>query len=96
VQPAEIDRLLERHPAIAQACTFGIADAVSGEAVAAAVRFADGAVETAESLRAWCASRLRREAIPERWFFVAELPSDSRGKTAREAVRRMLVEDVPA
>ena len=32
IQPAEIDMLLERHPAIAEACTFGIADPVSGQA----------------------------------------------------------------
>ncbi len=42
VQPAEIDALLETHPAVAEACVFGVADAVSGEIVAAAVRPAAG------------------------------------------------------
>jgi oxalate---CoA ligase len=96
VQPAEIDRLLESHPAVAQACTFAVSDSVSGETVAIAIRLADGATETADSLRAWCATRLRREAIPERWFFVAELPNDARGKIARDAVRRMVLEDARA
>ena len=36
VQPAEIDLLLEGHPDVAQACCFGLPDAVSGETVAAA------------------------------------------------------------
>jgi acyl-CoA synthetase (AMP-forming)/AMP-acid ligase II len=94
VQPAEIDRLLESHPAVAEACAFGVADPVGGEAVAAAVRLVAGAVETAEGLRAWCRERLRREAIPERWFIVNDLPHNARGKIDRDAVRRMLVKGV--
>src|SRR5262249_42580393 len=96
VQPAEVDRLLERHPAVAQACTFAISDPVSGETVAIAIRLKDDATETADSLRAWCTTRFRREAIPERWFFVAELPNNARGKVARDTVRRMLLEGVRA
>jgi acyl-CoA synthetase (AMP-forming)/AMP-acid ligase II len=94
VQPAEIDRLLESHPAVAEACVFGLADPVGGESVAAAVRLVAGAVETAESLRVWCEARLRREAIPERWFIVSDLPHNVRGKIDRDAVRRILVKDV--
>jgi oxalate---CoA ligase len=94
VQPAEIDRLLESHPAVRRACVFGLADAASGESVAAAIVLAEGAHEDAETLRAWCERRLRREAIPERWFFVPDLPHNARGKIDREAVRRMLVKDV--
>ena len=93
IQPSEIDMLLEHHPAVAEACCFGVPDTVSGETLAVAVRLADGARETAQSLRAWCAERLRREATPERWFFVAEIPRTPRGKVSRDAVRRSLVRD---
>ena len=95
VQPGEIDMLLERHPAVAEVCVFGIADAVGGEVVAAAVKLAGGATETAESLRAWCRQRLRREAVPERWFFVDEIPRTGRGKVGRDAVRRHVMKDLP-
>jgi acyl-CoA synthetase (AMP-forming)/AMP-acid ligase II len=37
VQPAEIDRLIESHPAVRRACVFGLADDAGGESVAAAV-----------------------------------------------------------
>jgi oxalate---CoA ligase len=90
VQPAEIDALLEAHPAVSRACVFGIADAASGESVAAAIVLADGASADAETLRGWCESRLRREAVPERWFFMRELPHNARGKIDREAVRMSL------
>ncbi len=91
VQPGEIDALLQSHPAVAEACAFGIADAVSGETVAVAVCFAPGANATIEALKAWCAARLRREAIPERWFLVDKLPRNERGKISRAAVRRALI-----
>jgi acyl-CoA synthetase (AMP-forming)/AMP-acid ligase II len=90
VQPAEIDMLLESHPAVAEACVFGLPDTVSGEIVAAAIRLAQGAGEDAASLRDWCLQRLRREAAPERWFFVDEIPKTSRGKVSRDAVRNAL------
>lgn len=92
IQPAEIDMLLERNPAVAEACTFGMPDAVSGEIVAVAVRLAPGAAETAPTLRNWCLQYLRREAAPERWYFVDEIPKTSRGKVSRDSVRKALLE----
>lgn len=91
VQPAELDMLLESHPSIAEACVFGIPDTVSGEIVAAAVRLAADANEDANSLRDWCMKRLRREATPERWFFVDDIPKTARGKVSRDVVRNTLV-----
>jgi acyl-CoA synthetase (AMP-forming)/AMP-acid ligase II len=90
VQPSEIDALLETHPAVSEACVFGIPDIVSGQLVAAAVCLAAGAKADPESLRQWCATRLRHEAIPERWFIVDEIPRNKRGKISREDVRQKL------
>ena len=84
--------LLERHPAVAEACTFGAPDAISGETVAVAVRLTPGASESAQSLRTWCLQYLRREAAPERWFFVDEIPKTSRGKVSRDTVRKSLLD----
>jgi oxalate---CoA ligase len=96
VQPAEIDTLLERNPAVAEACVFGINDPLGGEAIAAAIRLADGASATPQSLQAWCRERLRREAVPESWFFVPEIPRTARGKVSRDAVRRALAKETTA
>ena len=88
VQPAEIDMLLERHPAVAEACVFGLPDAISGEIVAAAIRLAPDAIADGAILRDWCLTQLRREATPERWYIVDEIPKTSRGKVSRDAVRK--------
>jgi acyl-CoA synthetase (AMP-forming)/AMP-acid ligase II len=93
VQPAELDLLLEGHPSVAEACAFAVSDPVSGETVGVAVRLHPGAADDAESLRAWCRTRLRREAVPERWFIVEEIPRTMRGKVNRDAVRRRLIGD---
>jgi acyl-CoA synthetase (AMP-forming)/AMP-acid ligase II len=93
VQPTEIEALLETHCAVRDACVFGVKDSVSGEIVAAAVCLAPGENVNAEALRQWCATKLRREAIPEKWFVVDKLPRNERGKINRQAVRQMLVGD---
>src|SRR5690606_13775954 len=90
VQPAEIDHLVERHPDVEEACTFGMPDAVSGEIVAVAVRRASGAAIDSDALRQWLLARVRREAAPERIFFVDEIPRTARGKVSRAAVCRAL------
>jgi acyl-CoA synthetase (AMP-forming)/AMP-acid ligase II len=87
VSPEEIDLLLERHPAVAEACAFGVPDPVAGEIVAVAVRLGTGAPVTAQELRAWCLERLKRDAVPQRWFMVAEIPKTDRGKLNRDKVR---------
>jgi oxalate---CoA ligase len=94
IQPAEIDALLVRHPEVAEACVFAIPDPVAGEVVAAAVKLIPRAHATPENLRAWCRARLRREAVPERWFIVDDLPHNARGKVGRDAVRQTILEDV--
>ncbi len=96
VQPAEIDSLLEGHPAVAEACVFGIPDPMGGEAIAAAIRLADGESATPLSLQTWCGERLRRAAVPEHWFFVSEIPRTARGKVSRDVVRRTLTQDTDA
>jgi len=92
VQPAEIDMLLERHDKVAEACVFAIPDQVSGEIVAAAVKLVPHATTDGKALREWCLKYLRREATPERWFIVDEIPKTSRGKVSRDLVRKALLE----
>jgi acyl-CoA synthetase (AMP-forming)/AMP-acid ligase II len=95
VQPAEVDRLLETHPAVAEACAFGVPDSVGGESVAVAVKLNRGIDSNVESLRAWCRERLHHEAVPEQWFIIDEIPRTARGKVSRDAVRRILMRDKP-
>lgn len=87
VQAEEIDMLLERHPAVAQACAFAIPDPASGEAVAAAIVLKAGATADQESIKTWCRQRVRAEAVPAKLFFLSEIPTNDRGKIVRGDVR---------
>ena len=88
INPAEIDLFLERHPQVAEACCFAMADEVSGEVVAAAIRPLENDSLSPAELRAWCLERIRRELVPERWFLLAEIPKTDRGKINRNNVRQ--------
>jgi len=84
VQPEDIDILLERHPAVIEACAFGIPDRLSGETVCVAL-----AIEPQQDLKQikeWCAERLVREKLPEKWFVLDEIPKTDRGKLQRDHV----------
>jgi acyl-CoA synthetase (AMP-forming)/AMP-acid ligase II len=93
VQPADVDRVLGAHPDVAEACAFALPDPASGEMVGVAVRMAEGKVMDALALRAWCMDRLRREAVPERFFAVGTMVVSGRGKVSRDAVRRAVTGD---
>ena len=95
IQPAEIDMLLETHPAVTEACVFAIPDPISGECVGAAIRLENGASVDVDNLRSWCGERLRREAVPEHWFIVEDIPRNARGKVNRDAVYRTLAQPIP-
>lgn len=91
VLPEELDLLLERHPAVLEACAFGVPDPLLGEAVGIAVRLGEPAPSVKE-LRDWCSENIRQECVPERWFVVAEIPKTDRGKLNRERVRLFCME----
>lgn len=87
ILPEEIDMLLEKNPEIAEACAFAIPDPISGETVAAAISLKVGASLDIPGVRAWCRERIRPDAVPEKWFFIPEIPKTDRGKINRAMVR---------
>ncbi len=84
VHPEDVDILLERHPGVAEACTFGAPDPVAGETVAVAVVLEAG--QSLDDVKSWCAERLVREKNPERWFVLDAIPRTDRGKINRDSV----------
>jgi acyl-CoA synthetase (AMP-forming)/AMP-acid ligase II len=83
VYPAEVERVLQQHPAVAAAAVLGRPDARLGERVAAAVQLAPGARAAAEDLLAHCARELARYKVPDEIRFVAALPRNAMGKVLK-------------
>jgi len=87
VTAEEVELLLEQHADVQDVCAFALPDAVSGEIVAAAVVPKSGRDIGESALQAWCAERVRREAVPSRIVFLAEISRNDRGKKVRSEVR---------
>lgn len=91
VLPEEIDMLIEQFPGVEEACAFAIPDAASGETVGVALVLENGCKPELSRIRDWCSRRIRPECVPERWFFVPEIPRNERGKINRDRVRDFCV-----
>ena len=83
ISPYEVEETLLLHPAVDQAIAFSWPDRMLGETVAAAIVIQDGCnVEKRELLRV-AGQRLARHKLPQRIFFVKEIPRGATGKPQR-------------
>ncbi len=86
ISPLEIDAVLVRHPAVAEAGTIGASHPIYGEEVVAYVALSPEQSVTAEALRAHCATALPEAKMPKAIYFMEELPKNARGKLDRGAL----------
>ena len=90
ISTAEVEAVLEAHPAIRQAVAVGYPDPLMGERVAAFV-VTDDAFDV-DAARAWFAERgVAKYKTPERIVVVASVPLLATGKPDRAALRRSVV-----
>jgi O-succinylbenzoic acid--CoA ligase len=83
VAPAEVEAVLEAHPAVAEAAVHARPDDEWGEAVVATVVLAPGAAATGEQLRAHVRERLAGFKVPKEIGFATALPRTPSGKLLR-------------
>ncbi len=85
--PAEVERILTGHPAIAQIAVVGVPDERQGEVGKAYVVLRPGAQLTAEELTAWARSNMANYKVPRHIAFVATLPTNASGKVLKFQLR---------
>jgi fatty-acyl-CoA synthase len=90
IYPAELEAVLEEHPAIAEAAVVARADARWGEVPVAIVVRRAGVTLDADQVKALFAGRLARFKHPHDVLFVDSLPRNVMGKVQRFALRAML------
>jgi len=88
VYPAEVERVLLEHGAVAEVCVIGMPDAHWGEAVKAVCVLAKGQSASESELIDFVASRLARYKKPRQVVFADSLPKLADGKTDRPAIKR--------
>jgi acyl-CoA synthetase (AMP-forming)/AMP-acid ligase II len=84
IAPREIDEVLLRHPAVAEAVTFGVPHPSWGEEVAAAVVLREEVDRRA--LTEFCRQHLAEFKVPRQLYFVTEIPRTATGKVQRRHV----------
>jgi len=95
IYPAEIEHYLCRHPKVAQAAVFGIADERWGEDLGAWIQLHAGESAEIEELRQWIAEGMAHYKVPSHLRIVDEFPMTVTGKIQkfkiRESVEKELV-----
>ncbi|MDI7274406.1 MAG: class I adenylate-forming enzyme family protein [Anaerolineae bacterium] len=89
VYPAEVERYLCRHPAIARAAVVGVPSRLSGEALWAFVEPAPGALLTGREVLEHCRGGIAPYKVPQAVRVVERLPVTATGKVQKFKVREM-------
>ncbi|MGD9997099.1 MAG: class I adenylate-forming enzyme family protein [Ilumatobacteraceae bacterium] len=87
VYPAEIERVVAAHPAVAMVAVGAETDAVKGELARAYVVLRAGSTATESEIVDFCRPHLASYKLPRSVRFVADLPKTSTGKIMRRALR---------
>ena len=87
VSPLEVDNVLVTHPAVREAATIGVPDAIYGEDIVSFVVLHDGVTDTGIQIRDNCTERLPEAKLPRCIITLDDLPRNDRGKTDRDALR---------
>ncbi len=83
VAPAEVEAILEAHPAVAEAAVHARPDRQWGEAVVATVVLGPGATASEADLLGYCREHLAPFKVPKAVSFVERLPRTASGKLLR-------------
>jgi len=88
ISPFEIDDVLLRHPAVAEAVAFGAPNSMYGEEVHAALVLKTMVEE--EELKAYCSEFLAKFKVPVKFHILEEIPRGATGKIQRSKMAEML------
>lgn len=87
VSPYEVEAVLHRHPAVAEAAVVAAADPLYGEVVKAYVRVRSNSVVTERDLIRFSADYLMNFQVPKRVEFLEAFPLNNMGKLDRKELR---------
>ena len=90
VGPSEVERVLHRHPAVAECCVVGVPDPARGQAIKAVVRLSDGYAPTRETekmLKDFCNGQLAEYKWVRIMTFVDEMPKTISGKIRKTELK---------
>ena len=87
VYPAEVEKLLAQHPAIAMAAVVGVSDERMGEVGKAFVVLRPGTNTDEAELSAWSRENMANYKVPRSFALVDDLPRNASGKVLKTELR---------
>lgn len=90
VYPAEVERVIKRHPDVLDAAVIGVPDEKWGETGHAFVICREGAQPDEQAILEICSAELARFKIPRSVTFIEEFPRTSLGKVRKYALKEIL------
>jgi long-chain acyl-CoA synthetase len=96
IYPADVERMLERHPDVAQAAVVPIDDDIKGSKPVAFVIRKPGRTLDADGMKRFAFANAPAYQHPRSVWFVDELPLASTNKLDRVALQRMAQERIAA
>jgi HIP---CoA ligase len=90
VYPAEVERILGEHPAVAAVAVVGAPDARLGEVPVAFIVPAAGSDLTEKEFLGWAADQIANFKLPRRAFMVGDLPRNASMKVIKGELRGQL------
>jgi acyl-CoA synthetase (AMP-forming)/AMP-acid ligase II len=96
IYPADVERMLERHPAVSHAAVVPVDDEIKGQKPVAFVILRQGAAASEDEIKRFALANAPAYQHPRSVWFVDELPLASTNKVDRGALRRTAAERVAA
>ncbi|GLV52286.1 acid--CoA ligase [Thermobispora bispora] len=87
VYPAEVEKVLLTHPAVAEAAVVGVPDDRWGEVGKAYLVVRAGMTVDADEIRAFCKERLAGYKVPKHVEVIEALPRNATGKVLKDRLR---------
>ena len=92
IYPSEVERLLEQHPDIQQACVIPIVDAIKGKKPGAIIVKRPGAALDENAVRAYSLNKGPAYSHPRWVYFVDSFPISGTGKLDRKAIAQLFTD----
>jgi long-chain acyl-CoA synthetase len=88
VYSREVEEVLAKHEAVAEACVFGVPDPQWGEAITAAVVLRPGKETSEKNLMEFCRGKLASYKTPKKIHFLGSLPRNAYGKVLQRDLKK--------
>jgi len=88
IPPYDIEREINKHPAVLESAAYGIIDPVMEEEIMVAIVLSPGQKVTPEEIIAWCEPRLPKFMVPRYIEFMNELPKSASEKIQKVALKK--------